>query len=106
MEINRDNVTETIKATGKTLYEQVKKLLHEGNIRSIIIKNKDGKELAKFPLTFGAIGAAILPAVAVLALIIGFATDCSIIVEKDLSAKKHTPNPTEQPPGVPNKDLA
>ena len=83
MEINKDNVTETIKATGKTLYEQVKKLLHEGNIRTLIIKNKNGKEIAKFPLTAGVVGAVILPVVSVLGLIIGFANDCSIIVEKD-----------------------
>lgn len=83
MEINKDNVTETIKATGKTLYEQVKKLLHEGNIRTIIIKNKNGKEIAKFPLTAGVVGAVILPVVAVLGLVIGLASECSIIVEKD-----------------------
>lgn len=83
MEINKDNVTQTIKATGKTLYEEVKKIIHAGNIRTIIIKNKDGKEVAKFSLTIGVIGAAILPVIAIIALIIGFANDCSIIVEKD-----------------------
>lgn len=81
--INKENVTETIKATGKTLYEEVKKLIHAGNIRTIIIRNKDGKDVAKFPLTAGVIGAVILPAVAVIGLVIGLANDCSIIVEKE-----------------------
>lgn len=83
MEVNKDTISETMKATGKTLYEQVKKLLHAGNIRTIIIKNKNDKEIAKFPLTAGVIGAAILPVVAVIALVIGFANDCSIVVEKE-----------------------
>lgn len=91
MEINKENISETIKATGKTLYEQVKKLLHEGNIRTLIIKNKNGKEVAKFPLTAGVIGAAILPIVAVIALVIGFANDCSIVVEKE----PDTPSPNK-----------
>ena len=83
MEINKNNVTQTIKATGKTLYEEVKKIIHHGNVRRIIIKNKQGKEIAQFPLTVGVVGAFILPMVAVVGLIIGFASDCSIIIEKE-----------------------
>jgi hypothetical protein len=41
-----------------------------------------------------------------LSVVVGFASDCTIIVEKDLSAKNHKANPVEQPQGVPNKDIA
>lgn len=90
MALNTENVTETIKATGKTLYDEMKRILKAGNIRSIVIKNKNGKTVAQFPLTFGVLGAAILPAVALIALVIGFANDCSIIIEKEPEVKTPT----------------
>jgi hypothetical protein len=83
MSTTKDTVTETIKATGKTLYNTVLKLIHEGNIRKITIKNRHGKRIADFPLTLGVIGATIAPIVAMIALIIGFANECSIEVEKE-----------------------
>lgn len=82
MKIDKENFVETLNATGKTLYDQVKKLLKEGNVRTITIRSKAGKDLVKFPLTVGVIGAVILPYVAILSVIIGLATECSIIVER------------------------
>lgn len=44
---------EQFEVAGAELVEFVKKLLHEGNIRRIIIRNEKGEELLEVPLTAG-----------------------------------------------------
>jgi len=43
----------------------VKELVHEGNIRRILIKNEEGKTLIEIPLTLGVVGAVLLPVMAI-----------------------------------------
>jgi len=74
--------TEEFKIDGKELLEKVKGLIHEGNIRRIIIKNDAGKTLVEIPLTVGAIGAVIAPVLAAVGAIAALVTKCAIIVEK------------------------
>jgi len=74
--------TEEFKIDGKELLEKVKGLIHEGNIRRIIIKNDAGKTLVEIPLTVGAIGAVIAPVLAAVGAIAALVTKCTIIVEK------------------------
>ena len=47
---------ETTKVQGDKLLETVKGLVHEGNVRRIIIKQGD-RSVAEFPLTAGVVGA-------------------------------------------------
>ena len=61
---------------------KVKELVHEGNIRRIIIKNEEGKTLIEVPLTMGVIGAVLLPVLAAIGAIAALVTDCTIVVEK------------------------
>ena len=55
---------EEFKVNGEELVSKVKSLINEGNIRKIIIKNKDGKTIIELPLTIGAIGAVLAPSLA------------------------------------------
>jgi hypothetical protein len=48
---------ETFTTTVRTVIEKNKELIAEGNVRKIIIKDKNGKELMTFPLTIGVVGA-------------------------------------------------
>jgi hypothetical protein len=73
--------TETITAEGGELLEQVKRLLHEGNVRRIAIKQ--GKDtVVEFPLAVGVAGALIAPWLAAAGAIAALITDCSIEVER------------------------
>jgi hypothetical protein len=44
---------EEVVVTGSELVERVKKLVAEGNVRRIIIRNKEGTSLLEIPLTAG-----------------------------------------------------
>ena len=74
---------EEFKVNGEELIAKVKQLIAEGNVRRIIIRNKDGKNLIELPLTLGVIGAAFAPVLAAVGAIAALVTECSIIVERE-----------------------
>jgi hypothetical protein len=73
---------EEFSITGDELLAKAKELIHQGNVRRMIIKNEDGRTLVEFPLTFGVIGAALLPVFAAIGAIAALATRCTIVVER------------------------
>lgn len=73
---------ETFKVSGEDLIAKIKKLIKEGNIRQITIKNKKGKVLVVIPLTAGVVAAAIAPPLAAIGAIAALVTECTIIVER------------------------
>lgn len=73
---------ETFKVSGEDLLAKVKELIKEGNVRKISIKDKDGKVIAEFPLTFGVVGALIAPVLAAIGAIAALVTECTISVER------------------------
>ena len=68
--------------SGEKLVSTDKKLVREGNIRRITIKNKEGKIQIEIPLTFGVVGALFLPTLAAIGAIAALVTECTIVVEK------------------------
>ncbi len=73
---------EEFKLSGKDLTEKVKKLINEGNVRRIIIKNNAGKTLIELPVTVGVIGAVLAPMLAAVGAVAALVTECTIIVER------------------------
>ncbi len=73
---------EEFKVTGEELLKTVKRIIRAGNARRIIIQNEKGKILVEIPLTVGAIGAVLLPALAAVGAIAALVTKCTIIVVK------------------------
>jgi hypothetical protein len=73
---------ETFKVEGGELLDQVKRLLHEGNVRRIVIKQGD-HTVVEFPLTIGVVGAAIAPPLAAVGAMAALLSDCSIEVERE-----------------------
>ena len=60
--------TEEFEVAGKDLVERVKKLIAEGNVRRVIIRNEKGESLLEIPLTAGVVvGGALALAYPVLA---------------------------------------
>ena len=74
--------TEEFQVSGDVLLAKVKELVHEGNIRRIMIKNEEGKTLIEIPLTLGVIGAVLLPVWAAIGAIAALAVNYRIVVEK------------------------
>jgi len=73
--------TESFKVAADQLVDAVKKLLHEGNVRRVIIK-QDGRSIVEFPLTVGVIGAVLAPILAAVGAIAAVVTDCTVEVER------------------------
>jgi hypothetical protein len=68
---------------GDEVVAKVKELIHEGNVRRIIIKNDDGRTMLEVPLTIGIIGAALMPVLAAIGAAAALATRCTIVVERE-----------------------
>ena len=73
---------EEFKVNGEELVSKVKSLINEGNIRKIIIKNKDGKTIIELPLTIGAIGAVLAPSLAAVGAVAALLTECTVTIER------------------------
>jgi Domain of unknown function (DUF4342) len=74
---------ETLKAEGSDVLERVKRLVHEGNVRRIVIEQGD-RTIAEFPLTVGVIGTVLAPVLAAIGALVALLTDCSITVEREV----------------------
>ncbi len=76
---------ESFKVTGAQLLDSVKKILHEGNVRRIIIKQGD-RTVAEFPLTAGVVGTVLAPLLAAIGALAALLNDCSIEVERTVDS--------------------
>lgn len=74
--------SEKYSVKGENLLAKVKELIHEGNVRKIIIKDKEDKTIIEFPLTIGVVGAVISPVLAAVGAIAALVTECTIMVER------------------------
>ncbi len=70
------------KIKGESLISKIRELVHQGNIRRIIIKNDEGRTLIEIPLTLGVVGIALAPVWAALGAIAALAADLTVVVEK------------------------
>jgi len=74
--------TSEFRVRGDNLVARVKEILHEGNVRRIIIKNDEDRTLLEIPLTIGVVGAVLAPVWAALGALAALAADLRIVVEK------------------------
>ena len=75
--------TEEFKVPGEKLLSRIKELVHQGNIRRVIIKNDKGNVLIEIPLTMGVVGLALMPVWIVIGAMAAYAANYTIVVEKD-----------------------
>jgi len=75
---------EEFKVDGEDLIRKVKELIDEGNVRRIVIKNKEGKKLVELPLSIGVVGAVLAPVLAAVGAIAALVTECTILVEREV----------------------
>ena len=72
---------ETIKIEGGQVLDRVRQLIHEGNVRRIVVKQR-GDVVAEFPLTVGVVGTVVAPVLAAIGALVAVLADCSIEVER------------------------
>ncbi|OGF56344.1 MAG: hypothetical protein A2Z21_05945 [Candidatus Fraserbacteria bacterium RBG_16_55_9] len=78
----KDVHREEYRVTGDALVAKIRELLHEGNVRRIVLKNEKGTTLVEIPLTLGVVGAVLLPVWAAIGAIAALAANLIIVVEK------------------------
>lgn len=83
---------ESVKVEGHSIVEKLKDLIHEGNVRRIVVQH-DGRTVAEFPLTAGVVGAVLAPVVAAIGALVALLKDCTIQIERE-----HT-GTSSKPPG-------
>lgn len=72
---------ESIKSEGDAVIEKLKRIVREGNVRSIRVRQGD-RVVAVFPLTAGVVGIVIAPALVAVATLLALLGDCTIDVER------------------------
>ena len=72
---------ETVKLQGEQVVDEVRKLIHEGNVRRVVVKQK-GQVVAEFPLTVGVVASVAAPVLAAIGALVALLTDCSIDLER------------------------
>ena len=79
--------TEELRVSGDDLLVTCKGLVHEGNVRRIVIKNEDDRTLIDIPLTLGVVGALFVPQLVAIGAIAAVMTNATIVVEKEVGMR-------------------
>jgi hypothetical protein len=78
---------EMFSVNGEELLRKIREIIHEGNVRKIIIRDDKGATYLEVPLAVGVVGALLLPVWAALGALAAVASHFTIeIVRKDDSA--------------------
>jgi hypothetical protein len=72
---------ESFKSESGAVLDKLKRLVREGNVRSIRVRQGD-RIVAVFPLTAGVVGIVVAPALVAVATLMALLGDCTIDVEK------------------------
>ncbi len=79
----KNTTTKEFYVRGKDLIAKLKELLHQGNVRHIMIINENGKTLIEVPMTLGAVAVVLLPVWAAIGAIAALVANCTIIVKTE-----------------------
>ncbi len=77
------NNEESYRVKGKDVVNKIKSVIREGNVRRIIIKNKEGRNLIDIPLTVGVVGIVFAPVLAAVGMMAALLSECDIVVERN-----------------------
>ncbi len=75
-------VVKDVKVMAENLVKTVRELIHEGNVRRITVKNKNGDTIAIFPLTAGVAGILLAPALAAMGALSAVLAEFTLTVER------------------------
>jgi hypothetical protein len=70
------------KVQAKDAVDKVRSLIHEGNIRRIIVRDQRGHTFIEIPMTVAAVGVVAAPVLAAVGAIAALVADFNIVVER------------------------
>ncbi|HUJ49597.1 MAG TPA: DUF4342 domain-containing protein [Bryobacteraceae bacterium] len=73
---------EEFKIHGRDLVEKIKALVHEGNVRRIILKDEKGQTFLEIPLTVAAVGVIAAPILAAVGALAALVAHFTVVVER------------------------
>ncbi len=91
------NLYDEFKVHSRDLVDQVQKLIHEGNVRRIIIRDERGHTFLEIPLTIAAIGVIAAPVLAGVGALAALVSNFTLVVERSGPPSTET-QPGEKPP--------
>ena len=87
-----ENIKEEFKVKSEEVIGKVKELLHEGNVRKLIIKDEEGKVYLEIPVTLGLVGAFLAPTVAAVGALAAMVAHLKIeVIRTEGDEKSETP---------------
>jgi Domain of unknown function (DUF4342) len=76
------DVMEEFQVFARDLVDRVRELIHEGNVRRIIIKDERGHTFVEIPVTVAAVGVVLAPVLAAVGAISALVAKFTIVVER------------------------
>lgn len=73
---------EEFKVQARDLVEKVRDLIHQGNVRRVIIKDDKGQTFIEIPVTFAALGVMAAPILAGVGAMAALVANFTLVVEK------------------------
>ena len=87
-ETGTHTIFEEIEVEGRQLVERVRELIHEGNVRTLRVKDRDGKYLLEIPLSVGVVAGGVFaltaPWTIALSALAGIVLDVKIEVIREV----------------------
>jgi hypothetical protein len=71
---------EEVQVLGRDLVDKVKSLIHEGNVRRIIVRDEHGNTFVEIPVTVAAVGAVLAPVLAALGAISALVAKFTVVI--------------------------
>lgn len=93
-------ITEEIRVLGKDAVDLVGKLLHEGNVRRVIVRDANGHTFMEVPVVVAAAGAIVAPVLAAIGALAALVADFQIVVER-VEPQAPPAAPPNTPPAAP-----
>jgi hypothetical protein len=88
------DIVNEFKVRGEELLKKIKEMIHEGNVRKIIIKDEKGNPYIELPLTFGVVGAFLAPVWAAIGALAAMASNFTVEVVKKEDVNKEEGKPS------------
>lgn len=82
MTVDQEERRTRVRLRGQALVDKVKELVHEGNVRRIIIKNEEGHTVIEIPVTAGVVVAVAAPIATAVGAIAALANEWHIEIER------------------------
>ena len=98
-------ITEDIRVLGKDAVDLVGRLLHEGNVRRVIVRDAQGHTFMEVPVAVAAVGAILAPVLAAIGALAALVADFHLVVER-VQPQATPAAPATTPPSEPPVETA